>query len=400
MLNRYALVYIILSGDYEMLQKVESMLRAQLYKKQKLDFHIWIFSSVDNSNFNYNSKYLFFYVKKYLPEIKPFFVINDKKKREKLEEKYGHGFFLDGLCSEGIQMILRAGVWFTSAGLPVYEWRGKPDRIVVNLWHGIPLKKIVLMEENQSFFRRIYFRYIFSCKYTYILTTSQHLVPVMAKSFAVPEHCVKVWGQPRNDVLWQNSSKNKVYKTMGIKEGASLILYAPTYREYGDTVLFPFSDYKKKEIESFLKEKNCHICIRMHLKEQGSIEKYSGSHIHFMNEDVIEDIALWLNCFDVLITDYSSIYLDFLLLNKPIIFLPYDQREYLQKRGMNFPYEKVTPGPKPENQKEFLDSVGRALQGQDGYVEKREECNSYFNQITEPCSAKICEYILSDMKDK
>lgn len=138
----------------------------------------------------------------------------------------------------------------------------------------------------------------------------------------------------------------------------------------------------------------------MHLKEQGGTEKYAGTHIHFMNEDVIEDIALWLNCFDVLITDYSSIYLDYLLLNKPIIFLPYDQKEYLRKRGMNFPYGKVTPGPKPESQKEFLNCVEKALDGQDGYDSEREKCNSYFNQIKEPCSNKICDYILHDIKNK
>ena len=189
-------------------------------------------------------------------------------------------------------------------------------------------------------------------------------------------------------------------KTMGIEDGASLILYAPTYREYGDTALFPFWDYEKKEIESFLEKSNCHICIRMHLKEQGSIEKYSGSHIHFMNEDVIDDIALWLNCFEVLITDYSSIYLDYLLLNKPIIFLPYDQREYLEKRGLNFPYENVTPGPKPDSQKEFLKCLERALNGEDGYKAEREKCNSYFNQINGPCSNKICEYVLSSKKNK
>ena len=383
-----------------MLQKVENILKAQLYKRQELDFHIWVFSSVDNCNFNYHSKYLFLYVRDTLPEIKPVFVINDKKKRQQLSEQYGEGFFIDGLCSEGMKLILSAGVWFTSAGLPVYEWKGNPDRIVVNLWHGIPLKKIVLMEEKQSFFRRFYFKHVFSSKYTYILTTSTHLVPVMSKSFAVPEECIKIWGQPRNDVLWETPAKREVLQTMKIEEGASLILYAPTYREYGDTELFPFPDYDKKEMESFLQKKNCHICIRMHLKEQGGTEKYAGTHIHFMNEDVIEDIALWLNCFDVLITDYSSIYLDYLLLNKPIIFLPYDQKEYLRKRGMNFPYGKVTPGPKPESQKEFLNCVGKALAGQDGYDSEREKCNSYFNQLKEPCSNKICDYILHDIKNK
>lgn len=383
-----------------MFQKVKTMLKAQLYRKQELDFHIWVFSSVDNCNFNYNSKYLFFYVKENLPNIKAVFVINDKRKRQQLSEQYGEEFFIDGLCSEGMKLILRAGVWFTSAGLPVYEWKGNPERMVINLWHGIPLKKIVLMEEKQSFLRRFYFKKIFSCKYTYILTTSTHLIPIMSKSFAVPEECIKVWGQPRNDVLWEKPVRSEVLKTMGIEEGVSLILYAPTYREYGDTALFPFWDYEKKEIESFLEKSNCHICIRMHLKEQGSIEKYSGSHIHFMNEDVIDDIALWLNCFEVLITDYSSIYLDYLLLNKPIIFLPYDQREYLEKRGLNFPYENVTPGPKPDSQKEFLKCLERALNGEDGYKAEREKCNSYFNQINGPCSNKICEYVLSSKKNK
>ena len=77
-----------------MLQKVENILKAQLYKRQELDFHIWVFSSVDNCNFNYNSKYLFLYVRDTLPEIKPVFVINDKKKRQQLSEQYGEGFLL------------------------------------------------------------------------------------------------------------------------------------------------------------------------------------------------------------------------------------------------------------------------------------------------------------------
>ena len=65
-----------------MLQKVENILKAQLYKRQELDFHIWVFSSVDNCNFNYNSKYLFLYVRDTLPEIKPVFVIKNNMVRD------------------------------------------------------------------------------------------------------------------------------------------------------------------------------------------------------------------------------------------------------------------------------------------------------------------------------
>ena len=77
-----------------MLQKVENILKAQLYKRQELDFHIWVFSSVDNCNFNYNSKYLFLYVRDTLPEIKPVFVINDKKSGSSCQNNMVRDFLL------------------------------------------------------------------------------------------------------------------------------------------------------------------------------------------------------------------------------------------------------------------------------------------------------------------
>ena len=60
-----------------------------------------------------------------------------------------------------------------------------------------------------------------------------------------------------------------------------------------------------------------------------------------------------LGIFDLLVTDYSSIYIDYLLTEKPIVFLPYDKEQYLEGRGMNFGYDEVTPGPKPETMRSF-----------------------------------------------
>ena len=103
--------------------KLKSLLKAELVSlrvTKKPDPGIWIFSSTDNAHYNYNSRYLFEYVKDNLPKITPYFVINDEKLRKKLGDKYGEQYFIETCSVEGMKKALSAGVWFTSAGLPVY----------------------------------------------------------------------------------------------------------------------------------------------------------------------------------------------------------------------------------------------------------------------------------------
>ena len=107
----------------------------------------------------------------------------------------------------------------------------------------------------------------------------------------------------------------------------------------------------------------------------------------------MEDIMEILNIFDLLITDYSSIYIDYLILNRPMIFLPYDKERYLQGRGMNFEYDKVTPGAKPESLREFMDRIHEAFSGKDPYFAERQRCNDFFNEVRQPCMQKICEEV-------
>lgn len=179
--------------------KLSGLIKTQLVKnkiKRKPDPRVWIFSSTDNSHYNYNSRYLFEYVRAELPEITPYFVINDDQLRRKLSEQYGEKYFIETNSGQGIQKVLEAGVWFTSAGLPVYGTHLNRDRVIVNLWHGIPLKKIALMDPNLGKMARVYFRKIFTENYTWILTCSKALIPIMAESFAIEQEKIKVWGQP------------------------------------------------------------------------------------------------------------------------------------------------------------------------------------------------------------
>lgn len=357
------------------------------------DSHIWLFSSTDNSHYNYNSRYLFEYVKENLPEITPLFVINDPELRNSLSSKYGKQYFIETESIQGIRQALSAGVWFTSAGLPAYGTGLHKKRLIINLWHGVPLKKIALLDPNLKKAARIYFKKIFSENYTCILTTSHELIPLMARSFAVSEDKIKVWGQPRNDGLFQKNDCREILGQLfpDLPEYTKTVLYAPTFRDYGQVQLFPFKDFDKEQLEAFLKEKNMLLFIRTHVAEQGSAAPYLGKRIRFLGNEQAEDVTGILNIFDCLITDYSSIYIDYLLTDKPMIFLPYDRQQYLDGRGMNFDYDDVTPGPKPETFNDFLDALSPK---EDFWKSERTRVNRLFNEIQHPCAADICNKVL------
>ena len=360
----------------------------------------WVFSSVHNRTFNYNSSYLFLYVKEHCPEIHPYYVMNDDKKREELGEKYGKEYFLDGKTMAGIRKILACKVWFTSTAPPLYGVGFRKKYVILNLWHGIPLKKIGMEQKNLSWFTRKYYKYFFADNYEGVVTTSSHLVHIMSRSFLVEPERIKVWGQPRNDVLFSSNSEGK-----GLEEVFSgelppyekVVLYAPTFRDHEPTQLFPFQDMDRDRLCRYLEEKKIFLCIRLHLYDQTGYQwlqkmDRAESRIRFLNEDRVADIMEVLREFDLLITDYSSIYMDYLLTGKPILFLPYDQEEYLKDRGMNFPYNQVTPGPKPKTFQEFLNSMEDLLYNHDGYVRQRESVNNFLNEIQRPCCADICKY--------
>lgn len=357
----------------------------------KINKNKYIFSSSFNEKYNYNSKYLFEYILKNRNDIEVKYVINNSKLREKLIEKYGP-HFIETKSIKGILEVLKSGVWFTSAGLPIYGIGLNKKRQIINLWHGIPLKKIALLSNEEKKISKLIFRKIFSENYTYIFTTSKNLINIMSKSFGVDKEKIKVLGQPRNDVLFKSNEKvlKKIYNT---EENSKKILYAPTFREKQKTILFPFKDLKLEDLNDFLEKNNIYIFIRMHQSEVDRKILKSYSRIKLISEDVVEDIMDVLNQFDMLITDYSSIYIDFLLLNRPEIFIPYDYDDYMKSRGLNFEYNQYTPGPKIKTQKELIDEILKYIENSKYFLEERIKANNYFNEIKEQCSENIINFV-------
>src|SRR5699024_516665 len=162
---------------YDKILNIIKVIYLKLFNKNKMDYSTWILSSSFNTKFNYNSKYFFEYILNEHSEITPIYVINDRTLRQELKNEYGEKYFIDSKSLNGIQTILNAGVWLTSSGLPIYGFNLNKERLIINLWHGVPLKKIGLKEQNLSKITRIYFKRIFSNNYTNVLTTSKKLVP-------------------------------------------------------------------------------------------------------------------------------------------------------------------------------------------------------------------------------
>ena len=118
----------------------------------------------------------------------------------------------------------------------------------------------------------------------------------------------------------------------------------PTFRK--SETLF-FDDFDKDDFQEFLEENNVLFCIKLHPKSKLNEEfkNIQSENIMMINKDA--DPYVFLKLADVLITDYSSIYFDYLLLDRPIIFFAYDLKEYLNdSREMYFDYDEFTPGEK------------------------------------------------------
>lgn len=113
------------------------------------------------------------------------------------------------------------------------------------------------------------------------------------------------------------------------------------------------------------------------------------------NADEFPEIMDYLPAFDKLITDYSSIYLDFLCMDKPVAFLHYDFDQYKSKVGFSLEYDEITPGPKLHNQEELIDFI---ISEEDSYIEERSQIRSLINAKSAGNCKENADYIISLIK--
>ena len=357
-----------------------------------------IFTSTGNTKYDHNSKYLFEYFLKYYTDFDVKYVINEPNLKNNLEEKIGN-YFINTNSIKGMLYSLKAYTWITSSiELPVGGIFQRINRLVIHLGHGTPLKNIGFLEKNISTLKKVYYILIKN-NFSYVLSTSYDFDKIMSKFLNIPLKRIFTNGQPRLDSIFEKKEDilNRVFK---VEKNMKNILYAPTWRQDSETKLFPFSDFNEKEIENFLEDNKINIFLRVHPDFETEIDekllKIKG--IYVLNSKVVKDISEYLSCFDLLITDYSSIFIDYLLLDKPILFLPYDFENYNEEIGFTVDYMSHTPGPKSYTFKSFKNEIIELLNNNEYFYKERIKDKTFYNLYTDNKNCeRVSKFILENL---
>lgn len=378
----------------------------------KRDKNLWVFGSTFGKRFADNPKYFYLYMNQYHKEIRAVWISHDEKivkylQKHKLPAYHYHS-------KEGMEICLRAGVYiYDNYSKDISFWLSG-GALKVNLWHGIPLKKIQMdnifdkVRHPENAWKEFYWklrRMSDEKPIDYVLTTSENLRPIFSSAFAT-EH-VLASGYPRNDSFYfpgkiknlrlpsELSMLRRLGKYSGHLEESRLILYMPTFRE-SETLFFEKTDVEA--LRFWLRQNGVQLLIKLHPKS-----KLREHFLGLASEEIFllapeADPYVFLPYADALVTDYSSIYFDYLLLDRPVIFYKYDYEEYLsQSRELYFDYEEMTPGRKAADGAGLLEALENIdWEGHtDGYESERKRVRDYvFDNQEEPASKRLYREIM------
>lgn len=330
--------------------------------------NIWLFGSTFGRRFADNPRYFYLYIaQKKSHSIRPIWISHNKRLVKELTLAGYEAYWYKSL--KGIWFCLRGKVYLFDNYSKDISFCLSGGAIKVNLWHGIPLKKI--QNDNQydkvrhpktKWEKLVYLPRTISDEKAshYILSPSPYFAPIFSSAFATKR--VLICGYPRCDSFTSHSvapfllqKEQKYMERLQHTQANKVILYMPTFRET-ETKFFEVVDGKK--LSAFLEQHNYFLCIKLHPKSnlQERFRRLNSKHIVLMDSDT--DPYPWIPYSDALITDYSSIYFDYLLTSKPILFFCYDLEAYLaQSRKMYFPFEAMTPGKKVRTLQELEEAL-------------------------------------------
>lgn len=248
---------------------------------------------------------------------------------------------------EGKRLCREAKYIVTSTGLSDVNENYVGGATIINLFHGIPLKKIMyddevggrMLSRNQRIHEFLTRR---ALKSHYVFSSSETVSQSIRTAFRVANDHILCYGLPRNDAFFNGSLKTRRYSEVEYKH---VISYLPTHRNNGKTPVSIEKLFDLNKLDRFCRENGILFVIKKHFYHNCEKTNLAGyTNIVDLTGQSDDTQELLYNS-DALITDYSSCYIDYLLLNRPIVFYAYDLEDYLKNdREMYYRYEDVAPG--------------------------------------------------------
>ncbi len=371
-----------------------------LIRKQK---NLITFIGRDDGSFTDNVKYFYLYLHELNPQgFEYYFITENINTFDILNEHRLPVLKYPSLKS--IWILIRSNIlivdnwtWITNI-----KYHLLINCLKIQLWHGIPLKKIELdtdieTKNNNSLYIKI--RNILGCRYpTYdcLVSTSQYISSAALCSAFKSKNIINT-GYPRNDILFNPPDNLHLIETdidnyqriLGFKESNyKIVLYTPTFRDTGGDIIED-SKLDLQILSIFAKDNNIVFVFKFHPNTVSSRPPINLDNI--IEYKSSSDMYPLFGLSDILITDYSSTYFDYLLLNKSIIFFSYDLKNYLEKnREMYFKYDTFTPGAIVNNQSELQNEILNIItdSAMDHYYKSRKQLGDKIFDHTDANSSK------------
>jgi len=358
---------------------------------------------ISRPDFSDNTKYLYDYMRKKAKGKQLSWLIYDKEAyRILFKNSEHHVFYLKS--PRGVWEYVRSKIIITSSSS---LWQIKsPLQKQFDLWHGIPLKGVLYMGEPLIKQKKQ------ASNITFRFSTSNLSKALLSASLNYNAQQIIVTGHPRTDVLQLKTNNLLNLYNIDRSEYSKIIIYMPTWRSgyrnntegnpFDNENIFRLTEYNHKRFLNFLEDNNILLLLKLHPYEELLYSKLSDKNIKWItNKSLIShDIGIYdiLGETDLLLTDYSSIYFDYLFLNKRIVFIPSDINKYQNNRGFILePYELWTPGKKATTQADIEEYIL-----EDDSPEEEEKRKKLFSILFKykdyESSARIYRYIKNNFQ--
>lgn len=294
--------------------------------------------------------------------------------------------------------LAKSKYWIFNCKMPKYIIK-KEGQVYIQTWHGTPLKRLahdIQISDDATFYRTKVTRAemvksydIDAAKYDYLLSPNRFSTEKFESCFRINRERIIETGYPRNDFLTNLTSSqiDAIKDKLEIDKNKKVLLYAPTWRDnqfnskgYSIKVKADFNKWKKTLGEEWI------ILIKPHYLIVNSMEVQEEKGRVILLDDKYDINELYAIS-DIMITDYSSVFFDYSILNRPILFYMYDLNEYKEElRGFYLDIYKDLPGPIIENEDELLNNLITGKYKE--FEERRREFINRFNYLDDGKAAK------------